>query len=119
VYVQPFQDTTGGLWPVSTAGGSEPLWSRDGQELFYRSASGAVMSVPVSSGATWVPSVPRQLVEPRPYALGTYRTYDVSPDGKRFLMIKRSEASSQTSTAPRIVVVQNWINDLTRAVPTK
>ena len=117
--MQPFPEITGGMWQVSTAGGTEPLWSHDGLELFYRSAAGAVMRVPVAPGPTWTISTPTQLIESRPYALGTYRTYDVSPDSKRFLMIKHSDAAGQTSTAPRIVVVQNWMNDMKRLVPTK
>ncbi len=41
----PFANVDGGLWQVSTAGGTRPLWARSGQELFYRSPTGAVMSV--------------------------------------------------------------------------
>lgn len=35
IYVQPFPDVNQGRWQVSTTGGSRPLWSRDGRELFY------------------------------------------------------------------------------------
>ena len=48
-----------------------------------------------------------------------YRTYDVSRDGRQFVMIKYSAAPTETSTAQRIVVVQNWFEELTSKVPTK
>ena len=46
------------------------------------------------------------------------RTYDVSPDGKRFLMIKEGGGPDQTPAPPSIVVVQNWLEELKRLVPT-
>ncbi len=124
VYVQPFPDVENGRWTVSTAGGAEPLWSRDGRELFYRAPSGAVMSVSIAPGSTWKASAPTQLFIATSYALsgsgdlrGLSRTYDVSPDGKRFLMLKNADAPAQTSVAPRIVIVQNWHEELRRLVP--
>ena len=53
-----------------------------------------------------------------PPAGPTGRTYDVSPDGQRFLMIKVGDGSDQTATPPSIVVVQNWFEELKRLVPT-
>jgi eukaryotic-like serine/threonine-protein kinase len=52
-YVRPFTDVSRGQWLVSTAGGVQPLWSRDGRELFYRALDGALMSVHVGPGTTW------------------------------------------------------------------
>ena len=122
VYVRPFPDVASGLSRVSTAGGTEPLWSRDGRDLFYRAPNGAVMRVPIAPGSTWMAGRPVQVIEARSYALGLpslpYRTYDVSLDGQRFLMIKRSEAPAQNPPARRIVVVQNWFEELKRLVPT-
>ena len=70
------------------------------------------------------PTTPVQLVEAPSYVLGAsgdfaallFRTYDVSPDGRRFLMIKNANTPGQTS-APRIVVVRNWFEELERRVP--
>ena len=50
IYVRPFPDVTKGVWPVSTDGGSRPLWARNGQELFYLTPTGAVMRVGVQAG---------------------------------------------------------------------
>ena len=125
VYVQPFPDVANGLWQVSTSGGTEPVWGREGRELFYRAANGAVMRVSFTSGSTWKASGPIQLFPATSYTLanptsgGAPRTYDVSPDGQRFLMMKNSDAPNQASTAPRIIVVQNWVEELKRLVPTK
>jgi Tol biopolymer transport system component len=124
VYVQPFPDVASGLWPVSTTGGTEPVWARDGRELFYRAPNGAVMGVSIMPGSPWKASPPTQLFAATSYTLagvgtGLSRTYDVSPDGRRFLMMKNSDAPTQTSTAPRIVVVQNWFEELKRLAPTK
>jgi eukaryotic-like serine/threonine-protein kinase len=125
VYVRPFPDVTGGQWLISTAGGSEPRWAANGQELFYRDSNGAVMSVPVRRGSTWSMGTPVQLFEGSsflfsfsPGLLMNTRTYDVSPDGRRFLMIKNADAPS-SSASPRIILVQNWFEELKAKVPVK
>jgi serine/threonine-protein kinase len=125
VYVRPFPDVASGQWLVSTTGGAEPLWARDSRELFYRAPNGGVMRVSIASGSTWSAGAPVQLIDGRSYLVGATgsstvsRTYDVSGDGKRFLMIKRGEAPPQTSTAERIVVVQHWFEELKARVPMK
>jgi eukaryotic-like serine/threonine-protein kinase len=120
VFVRPFPNVNEAKIQVSTDDGSEPVWARNGQELFYQSPTGALMSVPVGRGTAWTAGTPSKLFD-GPYFRGTTgitatRTYDVSPDGKRFLMIKPS-AAGQDST-PTIVVVQNWFEELKRLVPT-
>ena len=126
VYVGPFPDVTSDLRQVSNAGGTEPLFSRDGQALFYRAPNGAVMRVAITPGPTWANAPATQVVEGGPYVLGRegdltsfpYRTYDVSDDG-RFLMIKNSEALARASAASRIWVVLNWFEELQRLAPVK
>jgi hypothetical protein len=120
VYVRSFETGGGGGTPVSTAGGTRPLWSRNGEELFYLDADGALMRVPVkASGAVWHNGPPTKLIA-RPYFhTGTAgRTYDVSPDGLRFLMIKAPETGA-SGVAPALVVVQHWDEELKRLVPAK
>jgi hypothetical protein len=56
---------------------------------------------------------------PRDFSGSPARTYDVSPDGQRFLMIKAADASDKTSTPTSIVVVEHWFEELKRLVPTK
>jgi serine/threonine-protein kinase len=128
IYVSPFPLAGGGIWPVSTAGGEQPLWARNGRELFYVAPDGALMAVPVEAGGSiWSAGAPVRLfageyyrgaetifnrVDPR----ASTRQYDVAADG-RFLMIK--EDATDTDAAPSIVVVQNWFEELKRLVPTK
>jgi len=116
VYVRPYPDAERGRWLISRGGGRQPLWSRDGRELFYRDFTGAVMGVPVSLMPTFVPGTPVKLLDGAGYAgggsFGSGRMYDLSRDGRRFLMIKEGNA-----TAPALVVVQNWDQELKRLVP--
>ena len=117
IYVRPFPNVNSGLWQVSTGGGTKPLWARNGQELFYRAPTGAVMSVRIERGATWAASTNTKLFEGRDF-IGegwSERTYDVAPDGQRFLMIKQDPQEN----ALQLVVVQHWFEELKRLVPTR
>jgi len=93
---------------VSTGGGTEPRWSRDGRELFYESG-GVLRSVSVPPGPKLAPGVPRALL-----SLGSYRRarnrqqYDVSPDGNRFLMIRERPASANHG----VMYVDDWLAEL-------
>jgi serine/threonine-protein kinase len=112
VYVQPFPKVDAGRWPVTTGGGRTPLWSPTGDELFYGTLEGAIMSVRVHPGTTWQHAPAVQVVGPGYFHAGeVYRTFDVSRDARRFLMIK------QIATPGDIVVVQNWHEELKRLVP--
>jgi Tol biopolymer transport system component len=91
VYVQPFP-SLGERIQISTAEGREPVWSRDGRELFFRCWNG-LMGVNIPMGAAF------DLEPPRLVAAGEYETgdiavfpnYDVSPDGNRFVLIPREQ----------------------------
>jgi serine/threonine-protein kinase len=129
VYVQPYPGP-GPRVLVSRDGGGGPMWSRDGREIFYyrfagsnsRSAetgraSVAVMAVPVSLSPTFTAGAPHTLFE-GPYAMtGLARGFDVSPDGKRFLMVLPEDHPLRP--ASEITVVQNWIEELKRISATK
>jgi hypothetical protein len=116
VYVRPFPNVGAGRWLVSTNGGRAPLWSRSGQELFYVTLEGAVMSVPVQRGAAWQHGPATQVVRPGYFHAGeVYRTFDVSRDGQRFLMIKQNVNAGDVLRS--IIVVQNWDQELKRLVP--
>ena len=121
VYVRPFPNVNGGRWQISTGGGSQPLWGHGGKELFYVSASRAMMSVSVDAGPSWTASEPTTLFESggRFYfgageAFG--RTYDYDKGGRRFLIIKTTDSASTSRTPPGIVVVQSWFDELGRLV---
>jgi serine/threonine protein kinase/Tol biopolymer transport system component len=113
VYVQPYPGP-GGKWQISTEGGTEPVWNRNGRELFFRSGD-KMMAVDIATQPRFSAGRPRVLFEgpyiPTPY---TFPNYDVSPDGQRFLMLKPSDQGAPT----QIIVVLNWFEDLKRRVPT-
>ena len=120
IYVRPFPDIDTGRWQVSTGGGSRPLWARSGEELFYLAPDGAVMRVAVKGAATFRADTPTRLFQGPYFAPATgriFRTYDVSPDAQRFLMIKEGGGAEDTSAAPSLIVVQNWTEELKRLVP--
>ena len=116
IYVRPFPDVSSGYWQVSTDGGTRPLWARNSQELFYLNVTGALMRVGVAQGPTWAPTASTKLFEGRYGAAAGQggRTYDIALDGKRFLMIK----ADQTAVPTSLIVVQNWVEELKRLVPT-
>jgi eukaryotic-like serine/threonine-protein kinase len=118
VYVRPFPDVNSGRWQVSSNGGTFPGWSRDGRELFYVATDGRLVSVSVETEPSFIAGKISQVVKPGfwPGTGTSGRPYDVSPDGKRFLMIKPFDDAA--SSATRIVVVQNWFEELKRLVPT-
>jgi Tol biopolymer transport system component len=112
VYVRPFPGPDR-RWPVSTQGGTQPLWSSNGKEIFYRIGN-KMMVVDVSAGVDLTLSQPRQLFEQR-YVFQniSLANYDVSPDGQRFLMVKDEAGSG------RLNVVLNWTEELKRLSLTR
>jgi hypothetical protein len=78
-----------------------------------------MMSASVESGPTFRAGNPTKLFEGGYYAPlgGTDRVYDVSPDGRRFLMIKPVGSPEQTAAPTSLIVVQNWFEELKRLVP--
>jgi hypothetical protein len=105
IWIQPFPDP-GAAVQLSTAGGVEPAWSRDGRELFYRSGLD-MMVVDVAPGATLNPSSPRRLFTGRfenTLIGGGLANFDVSLDGARFLMVRREQ-----SAQPNVIhLVLDW-----------
>jgi Tol biopolymer transport system component len=114
IYVQPYPGP-GGKWQISTEGGTEPAWNRNGRELFYRSGN-KMMAVDITTQPGFAAGTPRMLFEGR-YETAPFPTtnYDVSPDGQRFLMVKPSEQEQAAPT--QINVVLNWFEELKQKVP--
>ena len=117
VYVQRFP-TLGGKQTISTAGGRQPLWSPDGRELFYRAPNG-MMVVPVETDPTFTAGTPEVLFDTQYFFNRSERTYDLAPDGQRFLMVKDAALTdgSGTATQEQIVFVEHWFEELKRLVP--
>ena len=110
--------------PVSSAGGAEPLWSADDSELFFRSPTGAIMRVKVSAGEAFRASTPEQVLPGEGWRRGQtqgspYRTYDVSRDGLRFLVLKAVPSPQRGPAGPDMIVIQNFAEELKRRVRAK
>ena len=118
VYVRPFPKVDSGRWQISTAGGTRPLWARNGRELFYVDGKDTLTSVPVQTGGlTFSAGAPAKVFDAKIFPVG--RTYDVSADGQRFLLIKDSVGAGEASTTSTasMVVVLNWTEELKQRVP--
>jgi eukaryotic-like serine/threonine-protein kinase len=103
VYVQAFPGP-GGKWQLSTEGGEDPAWSRDGKEIFYIAPGNRLMTVPVKPGPEPQPGTPRFLFEAR-FRQDTGQQYDISADGQRFLIA----ADLSEANASPVTLVQNWL----------
>ena len=96
--------------PISIGGGNEPVWSRDGRELFYRNGD-RLMAVPIETTPVFRAGQPMLLFR-GDYTYGYQdwtHNYDVAADG-RFLMVKEGPV-------PKLQVIMNWFSELERLVP--
>ena len=115
IYVRPFPDVDAGRWQVSAGGGTHPRWGRDGRELFFLSPDDWLRSVPIQSEKSFTFGSAARVVEVSRYNMQLQgRNYDVSADGRRFLLLRGEE---QGLAEVRVVV--NWLEELKRLVPTK
>ena len=116
VYVRAFPGPGGGKWQLSNEGGTQPVWPKGANEIFYRNGE-RVMAVPVQAQPSFQPGSPRQLFVGRYLTFtGPFRSYDVAPGGRRFLMVRDKEA---TLTASRVIVALHWATELRQLAPAK
>ena len=120
VYVRPFPNVGDRRWPISRDGGLSPVWGPDSRELFFLAATNTetrVMAVDLETDQAFAAGNPRLLFS-GPYRAPvptTAPTWDISPEGERFLMLKDAvPTSTSTSTA----VWLNWTEKLKRLMPT-
>jgi serine/threonine protein kinase len=121
VFVRPFPALDTGKLQVSGAGGVEPWWGHKGNELFYFTPTGMLMSVTVSGSTTPTSGVPVNLFDARSFLFqpngSAAATFDVSPDGSRFLMLRSTVDRAQAESSSMLVIVQNWFEEMKRLVP--
>ena len=118
IYVRPFPNVADARYQISTSGGRSPAWAPSGRELFFVNGS-SMMTVPVQVAPAFSAGNPMKLFDGHSVALdgrfvggGTARTFDVSPDGNRFLMIKELAAGERGAPRASMIVVQNWFEEL-------
>lgn len=118
VYVRAYP-RPGAKIQISSDGGTDPVWKRDGSELYYRNGD-SMMAVTVSMASTFKAGRPQELWKGR-YSHGmssscgppgaTSSNYDATADGQRFLMIKDE---APTAVSKQIVVVLGWADEVKR-----
>lgn len=118
VYVRPFP-AADGRWQISTAGGTLPLWSHDGRELFFVAPDDRVMIVSVSarpsSFAAGKPEPwPGARLQPR---VGNSSSYDVAPDGKRLAALLATTDAGSDKSPTHVTFLLNFFDELRRRVP--
>ncbi|HEX9487248.1 MAG TPA: protein kinase, partial [Gemmatimonadales bacterium] len=104
VYVRPFPGP-GGRWQVSLDGGTEPRWAANGRELFYRNGT-KMMVAAISLRPTFTVGTRRELFEGSYVNDPVYRSYDVTRDGRDFVLVRSPKPIGD------FVVVLNWFDQL-------
>ena len=127
VYVQPFPNVDDGKWQVSINGGGGPVWGADGRSLYYRESVNRLMIVDVSSGDSVSFGEIREYsesanvflstVQELAGALGVTRSYDIHPDGDRFLVRVMGDGERDGNAFQGFTVTQNWFSELRSRVP--
>ena len=123
VYVRPYPNVEDGKWQVPGGTGFSPVWSPDGRELFFVAAGPegrVMMAVEYAADPTFTPSRPRRLfaLPSRVDVGGILRQWDISPDGRRFLMVKDEEgAADPRERLSELAYVGNWFTELVERVP--
>ena len=106
VYVQPFPMASGGKWKIGS--GYQPYWRRDGKELFYISTDAKLMAVDVTTDPEFTVKTPKALFPTPIWGPPMFVTrYDVTGNGKKFLINALRPAGTGTPSSP-ITVVLNW-----------
>jgi len=117
VFVRPFPDVKADRTQVSTRGGVRPVWAVSGRELFYIADGNVLTRVPVqTSGATFVSGTPVPAFDTR-RAVDGLIAYTSAPDGRLMVIKENTSSGGRPAAAPAIVLVSNWLEELTRLLP--
>jgi serine/threonine-protein kinase len=108
VYVRPFPATGSARWQVSTAGGTEPAWAHSGHELFYLNGKLELASAEVRPGPQFSVGAQHTLFSAASFVRSGMHSYAVSPDDRRFLMVREGDATQQGD----LVLAEHWLQEL-------
>ena len=108
IFVRRYPGTEGALRQVSSGDGFDPVWSRDGREIFYRLFSDSLVSVPLLPGPAFTVGTERVL-----FSMRGVTDWDVMPGGRRFLLVRERDAAEPK----RLIVVENFHEELKARVP--
>jgi Tol biopolymer transport system component len=122
IYVRPFPGgapSGSGKWQTSAGGGMNPMWSRNGRELFYESPDNLIMAAVYAANAdSFTADKPRpwsntQILEPVPFLWNL----DLAPAGKRFAVFPKPDATGEQKSSVHVTVLLNFFDELRRRVP--
>jgi serine/threonine-protein kinase len=118
IYVRSFPDVSRVSARISRDGGSKPLWSPDGSEIYFSSPDRKLMAARLSLEPQVQVREIAALFDAAPYMApetgSGARPYDISSDGTRFLMLRLPDSQSGPRGEPRIVAVLDWADDVVR-----
>lgn len=119
VYVRPYPEVGASEEQFSAGGGTDPVWSVNGRELFYRNSENRLVSVTVDLDPTLRVVQSQDLFDTSGYAFARFgRPFDISPDGTQFLMRKVTPSDSGGADHFNgLVLIQHWFEELKRLVP--
>jgi Tol biopolymer transport system component len=115
VYVRPFPETSGGgKWQISSAGGKEPVWSRDGRNLFFEDLDNRIMVAGYAvNGPSFVAGKPRLWSDQRLTQPNDDWNFDVAPDGQSIeALVARS--AEENKTGMHVTFLLNFFDELLR-----
>lgn len=116
VHVQPFPGP-GGKWQIPNDGGIDPVWSRNGRQLFYRTLDNRIMVVTYEAmGNSFVADKPGQWSEKR-FTEG-FHNFDLAPDGRRFAVLVPPEGTVGQKASTQLTVLLNFFDELRCRVPS-
>ena len=112
VYVRPFPAASGGRWQVSNDGGTQPVWSRDGRQIYFLDGAGRLVVAEVQTAPSFEVIRRLPLFDAVRFVVDAFhQSYDITPDGQAFYFA-RGRASNRSSEMPRAVLVEHWFTDL-------
>jgi Tol biopolymer transport system component/predicted Ser/Thr protein kinase len=120
IFVRAFPDS-GGQWQISDSGGSYPEWSRNGRELFFRTADNQIAVVAYTvKGDSFVSFKPRLWSEkPLAQTLNNGSNYNLAPDGKRIVVFLPDKAPEAQQAQNHVIFLINFFDELRRKVPAR
>ncbi len=117
IYVRPFPAGSGGKWQISSGGGLNAFWSKNGHELFYETADNRIMVVDYTvNGDSFVPGKPRVWYDKQLFRTGT-SNLDLAPDGKRFAVFALPDSAPGAKASVHVTMLENFFDELKRRIP--
>jgi serine/threonine-protein kinase len=124
IFVRAFPGSpsgSGGYWQISDGGGRYPEWSRNGQELFFRTADNRIaVAAYTVRGDSFVADKPRLWSERRlANAFNNGMNYDIAPEGKRSVVFMPVEAPEAQKAQSQVMFLENFFDELRRKAPAR